>query len=94
MLSTSLRLAGLFAAAVAGLTIASTASHAAGRPHCVMAGGEATMITRGLAEFMANAALKNSMKKMEGAHAVGPVMLKCNDPSPLTYCIARQRACK
>ncbi len=51
------------------------------------------MITRGLAEFMANAALKNSTKKME-ATGVGPVMLKCNDPAPLTYCIARQRVCK
>jgi hypothetical protein len=78
--------------AVAALLTMSTASGAAPRK-CVMAGGEATMITRGLAEFMANAALKNSIKKMD-ATGVGAVALKCNDPAPLTYCIARQRACK
>ena len=96
-MSNYLRMTTCFAAAAAAaMTMASTAGHAAGKPNgrnCVMAGGEATMVTRGLAEFMANAALKNSMKKME-ANGVGPVTLKCNDPAPLTYCIARQRACK
>ena len=60
---------------------------------CVMAGGEATMVTQDLAKFMANAALNNSIKD-KGLKAVGPVKMKCNDPSPLTYCIATQRACK
>lgn len=60
---------------------------------CVMAGGEATMITRDLAEFMAKAALGNSIKG-KGMTASGPIKLKCNDPSPLTYCIATQKACK
>ena len=92
MFTNPMRLAALFTAAIIVFVIASTDSHAAGK-RCVMAGGEATMVTRGLAEFMANAALKNSMKKME-ANGVGPVMLKCNDPAPLTYCIAKQRACK
>lgn len=87
-----LRISLVFAAAVVALVIASTASQAAPR-HCVLAGGEATMVTRDLAEFMAKAALKNSMTKM-GATGVGPVMLKCDSPAPLTYCIARQRACK
>ena len=60
---------------------------------CVMAGGEATMVTGDLARFMANAALKNSIKD-RGYTASGAVNMKCNDPSPLVYCIARQRACK
>ena len=68
-------------------------SHAATKKSCVMAGGEATMVTRGMAEFMANAALKNSIKAKE-LTASGPVNLKCNDPAPLTYCLAKQRACK
>ena len=60
---------------------------------CVMAGGEATMVTGDLARFMANAALKNSIKD-RGYTASGSVNMKCNDSSPLVYCIARQRACK
>ena len=72
--------------------IAATSSHAAGKS-CVMAGGEATMITGDLAQFMAKAALGNSIKKMD-ATPTGAIMLKCNDPAPLTYCLAKQRACK
>ena len=60
---------------------------------CVRAGGEATMITSGLAEFMAEAALKNSIKGMS-AEPAGPIDLRCDDPAPLTPCRARQRACK
>jgi hypothetical protein len=93
MFNHPLRVASLFGAAIIALVITSGEGHAAGRKSCVLAGGEATMITRGLAEFMANAALKNSMKKMDAA-GVGPVSLKCNDPAPLTYCKAQQRACK
>ena len=93
MFTQPIRLAAVFGAAIVALVIATADSYAAGRKSCVLAGGEATMITRGLAEFMANAALKNSMKKME-ATGTGPVMLKCNDPAPLTYCKAQQRACK
>ena len=92
MLSKISGLTTVAAVAAVALCALSTPSLAA-RKSCVMAGGEATMITRGLAEFMANAALKNSTKKMD-ATGVGPVMLKCNDPAPLTYCIARQRVCK
>jgi hypothetical protein len=60
---------------------------------CVMAGGEATMITLDLAKFMAEAALKNSMKD-RGMSPAGPVKMRCEDPSPLTHCMAKQRACK
>jgi hypothetical protein len=60
---------------------------------CVLAGGEATMVTRDLAEFMAKAALGNSMKAKE-LKPTGAVKLSCKDPAPLTYCLAEQRACK
>jgi hypothetical protein len=60
---------------------------------CVLAGGEANMITQGLAEFMAKAALKNSINGM-GAKPAGVVALKCNQNGALQYCKATQRACK
>ena len=75
----------------AGLGIA--ASTPAIAKSCVLAGGEATMITEDLAKFMANAALNNSIKGMS-ATAAGKVDLKCENKTGLTYCIARQRACK
>lgn len=81
------------ATVVAATLLATGPTQAATRKSCVMAGGEATMMTRGMAEFMANAALKNSIKGKDMT-ATGPISLKCNDPAPLTYCIARQRACK
>lgn len=59
---------------------------------CVIAGGSANMITRDLAEFMAKAALGNSIKGM-GAKPVGEIKLVCKDGLPV-YCIAKQRACK
>ena len=80
------------ATAAALLATGTTASQAAGKS-CVRAGGEARMVTRDLAEFMAKAALNNSIKGM-GAAATGAIDLKCKDPAPLTYCVAYQRACK
>lgn len=59
---------------------------------CVVAGGSANMITRDLAEFMAKAALGNSIKGM-GAKPVGEIKLSCKDGLPV-YCIAKQKACK
>lgn len=59
---------------------------------CVLAGGEATMITEDLAKFMAEAALKNSISGM-GATASGKIDMKCKTEG-LTSCTARQRACK
>ena len=58
---------------------------------CVRAGGSANMITRDLAEFMAKAALKNSIAGM-GKKPVGPIKLTCKDSAPV-YCLARQKAC-
>lgn len=81
--------------AAIAMAAASTAGHAArqGQTQCVLAGGEAVMITRGLAEFMAQAALKNSIKGMQ-AQPAGPIKLTCDAPAPLTHCEAKQRACK
>jgi len=60
---------------------------------CVLAGGEATMATSDLAKFMANAALKNSIEG-KGMKPAGKIKMTCKDPSPLTYCLAQQKACK
>jgi hypothetical protein len=60
---------------------------------CVLAGGEATMITTDLAKFMAGAALKNSINGM-GAKPSGEVKMTCKEGFASVYCIARQRACK
>ena len=60
---------------------------------CVLAGGEATMITTDLAKFMAGAALKNSISGM-GAKPVGDVKMTCKDGTATVYCLAQQRACK
>ncbi len=60
---------------------------------CVLAGGSATMITADLAKFMAEAALKNSIKG-KGMSPAGAVKLTCTSNFASTYCLARQRACK
>jgi hypothetical protein len=76
-------------AAVSLLALATSAS-AGGK--CVMAGGEATMVTEDLAKFMAGAALKNAM----AAHAWTPhgaVKMKCDTANALPHCLARQKAC-
>ncbi len=59
---------------------------------CVKAGGTATMVTQGLAEFMAEAALKNSISGM-GAKPAGKIDMKCST-EVLTTCTAHQKACK
>lgn len=59
---------------------------------CVIAGGEATMVTEDLAKFMAGAALKNSM----AAHnwkPQGAVKMKCDTANGLPHCVAKQKAC-
>ena len=85
----------LILAQMAGLALVVTAlmAPATEAKTCVLAGGEATMVTKDLADFMANAALKNSMKD-KGLTPQGAVKLTCNAPSPLTYCLAQQKACK
>jgi hypothetical protein len=79
-------------AAVAGAAVLFAAGSAMAAPKCVMAGGEATMVTEDLARFMAGAALKNSIAGM-GAKPTGAINTKCTSTG-LTYCISKQRACK
>ena len=87
-------------AAIAGLApVEASAQAATPKPvakkapgKCVVAGGSANMITRDLAEFMAKAALGNSIKGM-GAKPVGEIKLNCKDGVPV-YCLAKQKACK
>ena len=80
------------ATAAAGLLALDGAVQAQGAK-CVTAGGEATMVTQDLAEFMAKAALKNSISGM-GAKPSGEIKLKCNPSGVLQYCKAEQKACK
>ena len=73
----------------AGLAIASTEASA----KCVLAGGQATMVTLDLAKYMANAALKNSINA-HGWSARGAVRMRCDTSSVgLPHCLARQKAC-
>lgn len=77
------------AAAAAGL-----AGGAQAKSNCVLAGGEATMVTEDLAKFMAQAALKNSISGMN-AKPEGKIALKCETTTlAMTFCTAKQRACK
>lgn len=82
--------AALFA--IAGSFVTWSALTPAAAAKCVIAGGSADMITRDLSEFMAKAALGNSIKGM-GAKPVGPVKLTCKDGFPV-HCLAKQKACK
>lgn len=80
------------AVASGAVLVLGAAAPALAKSSCVLAGGSANMITRDLAEFMAKAALKNSIEGM-GAKPVGGVKLSCKDGLPV-YCLARQKACK
>lgn len=77
--------------AVAALACGATISTA--EAGCRRAGGEATMITKDLAVFMANAALKNSIAD-HGERPKGAVQLSCKDDTFTTTCHARREACK
>jgi hypothetical protein len=82
-------LSKLAIAAVLTLAVAAP-SHAGGK--CVMAGGEATMVTEDLAKYMSAAALKNSI----AAHswkASGAIKTKCDTTNGLPHCVSKQRAC-
>lgn len=79
------------AALAAGMLLALAATGAEAKGRCVLAGGTADMVTEDLAKFMANAALKNSIKA-HGWKAVGPVKMTCKSGVPVN-CTARQRAC-
>jgi hypothetical protein len=79
-------------AAIATVAISGTSQAAPKGGKCVMAGGEATMVTEDLAKYMAGAALKNSMAA-HGWAAHGGVKMKCDSAAGLPHCVAHQRAC-
>jgi hypothetical protein len=60
---------------------------------CRRAGGEATMITKDLAVFMATAALKNSIAD-HGERPKGVIKVACKNDTFTTTCTARRQACK
>lgn len=68
------------------------AAHNAGHGKCVMAGGQATMVTQDLAKFMAEAALKNAIAA-NNWKAVGPVKMTCDTEAGLPHCTAKRKAC-
>jgi hypothetical protein len=83
----------IFKFATAGIFLGLSIATPAAAKTCVLAGGEATMVTLDMAKFMASAALNNSMKD-KGLKPQGLAKVTCKDPAPLTYCIAQQKACK
>lgn len=74
--------------ATAALTLSAVGADAA----CRTVVGSADMITRDLAEFMANAALKNAIEA-KGLKPSGEVVLSCRDDTFTTYCKASRQAC-
>ncbi|MEZ5856635.1 MAG: hypothetical protein R3D67_18505 [Hyphomicrobiaceae bacterium] len=80
------------AVALMASMLSSPAAEAKVAAKCVRAGGSANMITRDLAEFMAKAALKNSIAGMQ-RRPIGPIKLTCKN-GVTVHCLARQKACK
>ena len=68
------------------------AAQKAGGGKCVMAGGQATMVTQDLAKFMAEAALKNAIAARNWK-ASGAVKVTCDTEAGLPDCTAKQKAC-
>lgn len=83
------KIVGMGMIVAAGLAVASTEASA----RCVLAGGQATMVTLDLAKYMANAALKNSISA-HGWTGHGAVRTRCDTSSVgLPHCVSRQKAC-
>lgn len=82
----------IFSLVAGAAALVALASAAEARPSCVLAGGQATMVTEDLARFMANAALNNQIAA-KGWKAAGVVKVSCKTEL-LTHCVAQQRACK
>lgn len=59
---------------------------------CVMAAGQATMVTQDLAKFMAEAALKNAITAHNWT-ASGAVKVSCDTEAGLPHCTAKRKAC-
>lgn len=75
-------------ALAATLTLGSTAALA----ECRTVAGSADMVTRDLAKFMAEAALKNAIEA-KGMKPAGDMSMNCRDDTFTTYCKATRRAC-
>jgi hypothetical protein len=78
----------VFLGLAAGLAFGMHGAEAA----CRKAGGLAQMPTRAIAEFMAEAALKNAIAA-HGWRAAGPISMQCKDDTFTTTCTARRQAC-
>lgn len=91
MMKTNKLIVSLCAAGAAAAVVA-LAPMAHAKPSCVLAGGQATMVTEDLAKFMANAALNNQIAA-NGWKGAGAVKVTCKTEL-LTHCVAHQRACK
>lgn len=64
-------------------------------PKCIKAGGIGNGITEGIAQFMAEAAMKNSAKAWGGdAVKIGKVAQSCKWETVAFSCTASARACK
>jgi hypothetical protein len=75
------------------IALIGTAGVSSAEAGCRRAGGEATMITKDLAVFMATAALKNSIAD-HGERPKGSIKVACKDDNFTTTCTARREACK
>lgn len=75
------------------ITLAAAIAPARAKGSCVKAGGTATSPTVGIATFMAEAALKNSIEA-QGRKQVGPTSVKCDGQALGPTCIATAKACK
>ncbi len=76
-----------------GLAVVMTAAFAGhADAACRTVVGSADMVTRDLAKFMANAALKNAIEA-KGLKPSGEVALSCKDDTFTTYCKATRKAC-
>ena len=87
------RIAALAAAGLMVSAFHAVPAEAAAAKSCVKAGGTATSPTEGIARFMAEAALKNSIEA-QGRKAAGPTMVKCDGNVIGATCVANAKACK
>ena len=83
-----------FAAAAASLSTIAGVATAAAKGDCVRAGGTATILpSNGVATFMAEAALKNSIAA-QGRTKVGPTRVSCDPAALVPTCTATAKACR
>ncbi len=75
------------------LGLAMIGASGAAEAKCIKAGGEASAITPELSQFLAKAALNNSINSW-GGKGVGKTKVDCKYDLVLSACKAQQRACK